>query len=102
MHCVHLLDMTNCVAAQVMIIPISEGSLGYAEQVRTSLRSAKLHVEVDGSSNTMKKKVRAAQLAQFNYILVRAGVSLLPFRLYVWQHAANKVCHRTCRSRVTV
>ncbi|CAK0779434.1 hypothetical protein CVIRNUC_004773 [Coccomyxa viridis] len=55
---------------QVMIIPISDASLGYAERVRASLRAAKLHVEVDGSSNTMKKKVRAAQLAQFNYILV--------------------------------
>ena len=59
-------------ATQAMIIPISDASLGYAEHVRTSLRAAKLHVEVDSSSNTMKKKVRAAQLAQFNYILVRA------------------------------
>ena len=67
-----MFDVMSSAAPQVMIIPISDGSLGYAERVRAALRAAKLHVEVDGSSNTMKKKVRAAQLAQFNYILVRA------------------------------
>ena len=64
--------MIKSAATQVMIIPISDASLGYAERVRASLRAATLHVDVDGSSSTMKKKVRAAQLAQFNYILVRA------------------------------
>ena len=67
-----MLGVMSSAATQAMIIPISDASLGYAERVRASLRAAKLHVEVDGSSNTMKKKVRAAQLAQFNYILVRA------------------------------
>jgi threonyl-tRNA synthetase len=57
-----------------MIIPISEASVGYARKVRASLRAAKLHVEVDISDKKMQKKVREAQLAQFNYILV----SLLP------------------------
>ena len=55
---------------QVMIIPISEASVGYAQKVRASLRAAKLHVEVDASDKKMQKKVREAQLAQFNYILV--------------------------------
>ena len=53
-----------------MIIPISEASVGYAQKVRASLRAAKLHVEVDASDKKMQKKVREAQLAQFNYILV--------------------------------
>ena len=55
---------------QVMIIPISEASVGYAQKVRASLRAAKLHAEVDASDKKMQKKVREAQLAQFNYILV--------------------------------
>jgi threonyl-tRNA synthetase len=55
---------------QVMIIPISEASVGYAQKVRASLRAAKLHVEVDASDKKMQKKVREAQLAQYNYILV--------------------------------
>jgi histidyl-tRNA synthetase len=39
-------------------------------QVRRQLRAAKLHVDVDLSDRTMQKKVREAQLAQYNYILV--------------------------------
>jgi hypothetical protein len=53
-----------------MIIPISEASVQYAQKVRLQLRAAKLHVEVDDSDRKMQKKVREAQLAQFNYILV--------------------------------
>lgn len=41
-----------------------------ALQVRRVLRGAKLHVDVDSSDRTMQKKVREAQLAQYNYILV--------------------------------
>jgi threonyl-tRNA synthetase len=39
-------------------------------QVRRKLRGAKLHVDVDNSDRTMQKKVREAQLSQYNYILV--------------------------------
>ena len=53
------------------MVPISEASVGYARRVRAQLRAAKLHVEVDDSDRKMQKKVREAQLAQFNYILVR-------------------------------
>jgi threonyl-tRNA synthetase len=38
--------------------------------VRRELRGARLHVDVDVSDRTMQKKVREAQLAQYNYILV--------------------------------
>ena len=67
-----------------MVVPISEASLEYAQQVRLQLRKAKLHVDVDATDRKMQKKVREAQLAQYNYILVRP--SLLPFA----QH-----CHAT-------
>lgn len=39
-------------------------------QVRRQLRGVKLHVEVDVSDRTMQKKVREAQLSQYNYIFV--------------------------------
>ena len=65
-------------AVQVMIIPISEASVGYAQKVRSMLRVARLHVDVDASDKKMQKKVREAQLAQFNYILVRS--QLLPLK----------------------
>lgn len=59
-----------CVHCQVMVVPISEVSLEYAQHVRSILRKAKFHVDVDASDRKMQKKVREAQLAQYNYILV--------------------------------
>jgi histidyl-tRNA synthetase len=59
----------------VIVVPISEASVAYARRVRAQLRAAKLHVEVDDSDRKMQKKVREAQLAQFNYILVRRFLS---------------------------
>ena len=53
-----------------MIVPISELSLEYAKDVRRRIRKAGHHVEVDASDRKMQKKVREAQLEQFNYILV--------------------------------
>ena len=71
-------DGEKSLAAQVMVIPISEASVGYAQKVRAMLRAARLHVEVDASDKKMQKKVREAQLAQFNYILVRGPLSCFP------------------------
>ena len=53
-----------------MVVPISEASAEYAKQVRQELRREGFHVEVDLMDKKMQKKVREAQLAQFNYILV--------------------------------
>eukprot|EP00210_Caulerpa_lentillifera_P003105 g2967.t1 len=55
---------------QVMIVPVSEATMDYAVDIKKQIRKGKILVEVDTSSATMQKKVRAAQLAQFNYILV--------------------------------
>lgn len=53
-----------------MIVPISGATTEYASCVRDKFRLAKFHVDVDLSSATMQKKVRTAQLAQYNYIFV--------------------------------
>ncbi len=55
---------------QVMVVPISEGSYEYAREARAACRAAGLHAEADLADRKMQKKVRDAQLAQFNYILV--------------------------------
>ncbi|WIA11803.1 hypothetical protein OEZ86_002795 [Tetradesmus obliquus] len=55
---------------QVMVVPISEASYEYAGQVRKALRAAHFHVDADVTDRKMQKKVREAQLAQYNYILV--------------------------------
>ena len=53
-----------------MIVPISAHALDYAKDVRKRIRKAGHHVEVDSTDRKMQKKVREAQLEQFNYILV--------------------------------
>lgn len=67
----------NCFDIQVMVIPISEVSADYAREVRARLREAHFHVDVDMADNKMQKKVREAQLAQYNYILVGFSPLLL-------------------------
>jgi threonyl-tRNA synthetase len=53
-----------------MVVPVSAAFSGYAAEVRAALRAERLHVEVDASDRKMQKKVREAQLEQYNYILV--------------------------------
>jgi len=55
---------------QAMIVPVSEKFLAYAEEVRAAIHEDGVYVDVDASDNTLNKKVRAAQLAQYNFILV--------------------------------
>jgi threonyl-tRNA synthetase len=55
---------------QVMLVPISENSRGYALEVRQKLRREGFHAQVDETDRKMQKKVREAQLEQWNYILV--------------------------------
>lgn len=53
-----------------MIVPISQGSREYAEAVRSKIRAQRFFVDVDHGDSKMEKKIRDAQLAQYNYILV--------------------------------
>lgn len=55
---------------QVMVVPISDNSGDYAREVQRVLRGAGFHVDADLMDKKMQKKVREAQLAQYNYILV--------------------------------
>jgi threonyl-tRNA synthetase len=53
---------------QVMVIPVMVGATDYVLEVQKMFRAKGMHVDVDLSGNTMNKKIRAAQLAQYNYI----------------------------------
>ncbi|CAG0916746.1 unnamed protein product [Notodromas monacha] len=56
---------------QVVVIPIAAAYDEYAEKVRKQLHDAGFQADVDiTSGDTFNKKVRNAQLAQFNFILV--------------------------------
>ena len=55
---------------QIKILPISQKFNQYANTVRDELKSHKFYVDVDDTDNTIPKKIRVAQVEQYNYILV--------------------------------
>ncbi|KAA8529546.1 hypothetical protein F0562_033655 [Nyssa sinensis] len=55
---------------QAIVCSVSEKSLPYAVKVRDQIHQAGYYVDVDSTDRTIQKKVREAQLAQYNYILV--------------------------------
>ncbi|KAL6269511.1 hypothetical protein ACE6H2_026422 [Prunus campanulata] len=55
---------------QAIVCPVSHTALPYALQVRDQIHQAGYYVDVDTSDKTIQKKVRQAQMAQYNYILV--------------------------------
>eukprot|EP00042_Codosiga_hollandica_P051895 m.647611 g.647611 ORF g.647611 m.647611 type:complete len:129 (+) comp58375_c0_seq4:165-551(+) len=55
---------------QVALLPISDEQVPYAEQIARELNEAGLDVVVDRSTVSLKKKIRTAQLAQFNFFAV--------------------------------
>ncbi|KAK1425852.1 hypothetical protein QVD17_21213 [Tagetes erecta] len=55
---------------QAIVCPVSDKSQAYGQQVKEQLDEAGYYVDIDSSDRTIQKKVREAQLAQYNYILV--------------------------------
>jgi len=55
---------------QIMVCTINPSQEAYAEKIKKELFDAGFDVEHDASDDTISKKVRKYQLAQFNYILV--------------------------------
>lgn len=55
---------------QIIVLPISDKSAEYCESVRLYFHKLGYECITDSSSGSINKKVRNAQLAQWNYILV--------------------------------
>ena len=55
---------------QVRILPVSDQFVGYANTVANTFREQGVRVTVDSAAESVSYKVRNAQLAQVNYILV--------------------------------
>lgn len=55
---------------QVMVIPVHAEWNEYCEEVRQTLHDEGFYVDVDFSKSTFQKKVRNAQIAQYNFQLV--------------------------------
>ncbi|KAL6548240.1 hypothetical protein OROGR_008661 [Orobanche gracilis] len=55
---------------QVVVCTVSRKSEAYAVKVHDQIHRAGFYVDIDKSDKTINKKVREAQLSQYNYILV--------------------------------
>ncbi|PQE13285.1 hypothetical protein CJF31_00008304 [Rutstroemia sp. NJR-2017a BVV2] len=55
---------------QILVIPVGVGFFDYAKEVGDIFTKQRMHVEVDLSGNTLQKKIRTGQLAQYNFIFV--------------------------------
>ncbi|KZV99984.1 threonyl-tRNA synthetase [Exidia glandulosa HHB12029] len=55
---------------QVAVIPIGNEYRGYASEVGQILQENGIFVDVDNGENTLQKKVRNAEIAQYNFMLV--------------------------------
>lgn len=55
---------------QVSVCSVSEASSGYCQQLFEQLRRLGFEVELDVGQTTLPKKIRNAQIMQFNYIIV--------------------------------
>ena len=55
---------------QVMLVPVHAEFFEYCEKVRDRLHTEGFYVDVDTSKNTFQKKVRNAQISQYNFQFV--------------------------------
>lgn len=53
---------------QILIVPVMPAVNDYVEELQRILRDDKMNVDIDISGNTMQKKIRTGQLAQYNFI----------------------------------
>ncbi|RKU42008.1 threonyl-tRNA synthetase [Coniochaeta pulveracea] len=56
---------------QIMVIPVGMGFMDYALEVKKIFKKELMYVDVDTTGNTLPKKIRNAQLAQYNFIFGR-------------------------------
>ncbi|XXG97970.1 hypothetical protein Hte_004286 [Hypoxylon texense] len=55
---------------QVMVIPVGMGFVPYAQEVKEILRKERIFVDIDTTGNTLPKKIRNAQISQYNFTFV--------------------------------
>merc|ERR1711871_1805649 len=55
---------------QCIVVPVGPSHIEYSKKVRAQIRAARFYVDCDDSGHTLPKKIRNAQLAQYNFILV--------------------------------
>ena len=55
--------------SQVSIIPVADRHIPYAEQIKAAIEAADFIVDIDDSHESVSKKIRSAQMNQYNYMI---------------------------------
>src|SRR5271156_2890970 len=58
---------------QILVVPVGVGFYEYAREVQTIFKKQHMFVDVDLSGNTLQKKIRTGQLAQYNFIFGKSN-----------------------------
>ena len=62
---------------QILVIPVMKGAEDYVKEIQAIFHKAKMYVDVDLSGNTLQKKIRTGQVAQYNFIFGESQYPLL-------------------------
>jgi len=60
---------------QILVVPVGVGFYEYAKEVQSIFKAQNMFIDVDLSGNTLPKKVRTGQLAQYNFIFGKCSLS---------------------------
>ena len=66
---------------QILVIPVMPAVNDYVLEVQSIFRAKGMHIDVDISGNTMQKKIRTGQLAQYNFIFGKLTPCILPIQI---------------------
>ena len=55
--------------SQIMVIPVADRHLDYAKKIQKALKGNDLLTDVDDSHESVSKKIRSAQIQQYNYMI---------------------------------
>ena len=53
---------------QILVVPVMKDAEDYVREIQNIFHNARMYVDIDVSGNTLQKKIRSGQLAQYNFI----------------------------------
>ena len=68
---------------QILVIPVMKSAEDYVKEIQGIFHKAKMYVDIDISGNTLQKKIRSGQLAQYNFIFGKLVPYVLHFILFL-------------------
>jgi threonyl-tRNA synthetase len=69
---------------QILVVPVMVGAHDYVLEVQRIFRAKGMHCDVDISGNTLQKKLRTGQLAQYNFLFVVGAEEIRTRTVNVW------------------